>query len=464
LPAELDALGEHLSGCAECRRVEATYRETGEHIRQLPTITPPDSFRAAVFAAIRAEDAKIGRTVEQLASDDTQPNLPALRPVPVRTWSPRGPVVVARAAIAVAAVVLLSIGVARGAPAIAAGAPRLASYLSGALSFGQASGPRIVQYQVATGNGHVTSAMTGGHWLVYVVSGAQGSSTLNARQRGTSRTFALPGGQVHGSLTLRVVTDGWVIWQTGTGTASQPWTLWASPLSPNGSALVLVDSQSAASLAGVWAQGNIVLATYATASDGGELARFDLVPGHAAPTPNVIARAQAPTHLLADPSRADNNYYWSEIWSDASSGVHSDLWRMDGSGAALPITSSGTAFTPRTTDGMLLWVDGSGRQPTTVAASADQALALVSGTLKEQGLSGGSTGQVAANAQAGSLQVAGAFVLWRVGMQAHTYDLSRGAPSQVDGAVQAAGYASANGSSLTWGQSGSSTISIYDGR
>jgi hypothetical protein len=456
-------LGEHLSRCAECRRAEAIYRETGEHIRQLPTITPPDSFRAAVFAAIRAEEAKIGRTVEQVASDDTQPNLPALKPMPVRSWSPRGAVVGARAAIAVAAVLLLSLGVARAAPSLVAGVPRLASYLSGALSGGQAVGPRIVQYQVAPANGRVTSAMAGGHWLVYVISGGHGGSAIYVRERGTSRTLALPGAQTTGALILRAVTNSWVIWQAGSGQAAQPWTLWASPLQASGTALSLADNQSASALTGIWAQGNIVLAAYATASDGGELARFDLAAGHAAPAPLIIARAQAPTHVLADPSLSGTTYYWSEAWEDASSSVHSDLWSMDGASAPQALTSGGTAFAPRVTDGTLLWVDGSGTAPA-AAASAEQVLSLVSGVLQERGLPSGSARQVAPDAQASSLEVAGSLVLWREGAQLHTYDLSRGAPSQVDGAVRGAGFASANGTALTWGQTDSSTINIYDGR
>ncbi|HEU5348366.1 MAG TPA: hypothetical protein VFU63_07115, partial [Ktedonobacterales bacterium] len=110
LPGELEALGLHLAGCAACRRQEAAFRQVGEGVRQLPSITPADSFRASVFAAIRAEEARSGRSVQQMASEDTQPRLPVLRPTgrPAASSRSRPRVVLGvRAAIAVAAVLLI---------------------------------------------------------------------------------------------------------------------------------------------------------------------------------------------------------------------------------------------------------------------------------------------------------------------------------------------------------------------
>jgi hypothetical protein len=456
LPAELDALGEHLRGCADCRRLEAAYRQTGEHIRQLPTITPPASFRAAVFAAIRAEDAKLGRDIERVANDDTQPSLHAIRPArpPVRTWSQRGPVLGARAAIGVAAALLLGIGLMRLAPAVAAGAPSLASSVSGALSFGQAAGPHIVQYQVAPSTGQVAAAMASNHWLVYVASDAHGRSTLYARQRGTDAAFALPGAQASGEVTLRAVTDGWVVWQAGA--TSGDWALHASPLSQHGATLTLADSHSASALSGVWAQDSVVLATYTTPSDGSVLARYDLAPGHAA-SPTIVAYAQAASHRLADPSLAGGTYYWSEVWTDIGSGLHADIWRMDRSGNVQAVTSDGDAFAPHATSGALVWVQTGG---STSTSNADQ----VSGALRERSLSGGADHQLDANATVGSVQVSGALALWRDGSQTHTFDLAHGAPTLVDSSVRTASYANADEGTLTWGDAGSSTVNIYDGR
>lgn len=447
-------LGEHLSGCAECRRAEAVYRQTGEHIRQLPTITPPDSFRAAVFAAIRAEDARLGRGIAGAASDDTQPNLPALRPLPARTWSPRGAVLGARAAIAVAAVLLIGLAGARLAPTVAASAPHFASSLASALSFGQSAGPHIVQYEAPSSSTQVTAAMASGHWLVYTAKGTSGHAALYARERGTSTSFALPGASTTSAVTLRAVTDRWVIWQAGS--SSGTWTLWATPLGQRGSSFALLTSQSASGLSGVWAQGNAVLATYTTPSDGSVLARFDLASGEAAPQPSIIAHAQVPTHTLANPSLVGGTYYWSEVWQDADATQHSDIWRLDSSVAARAVTTGGTAFAPHTTSSALIWVDAT--------SANDTDASHVGGTLRERPLTGGAPHQIAAHAVAGSLQVAGPLILWSDGSHLHTYDLAHSVPSAVDASIRAAGYASANGGSLTWGQTNSPTINIYDGR
>jgi len=55
---DMAAVNAHLAGCADCRAAEAAYRVGGERLRQLPSITPPPDFRAAVFAAIRARKKK----------------------------------------------------------------------------------------------------------------------------------------------------------------------------------------------------------------------------------------------------------------------------------------------------------------------------------------------------------------------------------------------------------------------
>jgi hypothetical protein len=149
-------------------------------------------------------------------------------------------------------------------------------------------------------------------------------------------------------------------------------------------------------------------------------------------------------------------YYWSEVWHDADSTLHSDIWRLESSGAAQAVTSGGTAFAPHTTSSALIWVEA------TNAAGADAS--QVSGALREHPLGGGAAHQLAAHAVAGSVQVAGSLILWSDGSRLHTYDLALGAPSAVDASIRSAGYAGANGSSLTWGQTNSPTINIYDGR
>ena len=40
-PRDRAALGQHLSTCSACRKIEFAYRSVGESVRQLPSITPP---------------------------------------------------------------------------------------------------------------------------------------------------------------------------------------------------------------------------------------------------------------------------------------------------------------------------------------------------------------------------------------------------------------------------------------
>src|SRR5215469_12663875 len=71
--SELSALRRHLERCAGCRRVEADFRGVGEHIRRLPSITPPASMRANVFAAIAAEERRVAPAVLELSRATTDP-------------------------------------------------------------------------------------------------------------------------------------------------------------------------------------------------------------------------------------------------------------------------------------------------------------------------------------------------------------------------------------------------------
>ncbi len=107
--AEMRALADHLASCAACRQIEATYRRVGESLRLLPTITPDASFRESVYAAIAAEQRKLGPAAMRASRAETEPSLPVVRaPItPIRRR--RAPQPVMRAAIAIAAVLALAL-------------------------------------------------------------------------------------------------------------------------------------------------------------------------------------------------------------------------------------------------------------------------------------------------------------------------------------------------------------------
>lgn len=109
---EMRALVDHLASCASCRQVEALYRRVGESLRLLPTITPDTSFRESVFAAIAAEQRKLGPAAMRASRAETEPSLPVVR-APITSITPlrsrHAPQPVLRAAMAIAAVLALGL-------------------------------------------------------------------------------------------------------------------------------------------------------------------------------------------------------------------------------------------------------------------------------------------------------------------------------------------------------------------
>jgi hypothetical protein len=138
-PSELEALGQHLAECPACRQKEAAYRDVGFSVRQLTSITPLESFRARVFAAIEADQAARAPSVAAVAVAapasaslaDTDPRLPVIRVrntqvrrslLPQRTmWQ--------RAGLGLAAALLLSVVGARFIPLMEPGLANLAQSL-----------------------------------------------------------------------------------------------------------------------------------------------------------------------------------------------------------------------------------------------------------------------------------------------------------------------------------------------
>ncbi|HEY7973812.1 MAG TPA: zf-HC2 domain-containing protein [Ktedonobacterales bacterium] len=119
--ADMRALADHLESCAACRQIEATYRHVGESLRLLPTITPDAAFRESVFAAVAAEERRLGPAAMRASRAETEPSLPVVRaPItPIRRR--RTPQPVLRAALAVAAVLALALFATQFLPSLESG-------------------------------------------------------------------------------------------------------------------------------------------------------------------------------------------------------------------------------------------------------------------------------------------------------------------------------------------------------
>ncbi|HEV8193412.1 MAG TPA: hypothetical protein VGP82_18270, partial [Ktedonobacterales bacterium] len=308
--AELAALGQHLISCAECRQIEASYRRVGESIRQLPSITPPPQFRDAVFAAIRAERGRLKPSIVRIANEETSPSIPAVRPTPIRRVQRRQLSGAMRAAMAIAAVLVLSLAAIQFTP-LSGVYSQIASNLGAAHSVGQhtSAGPTIAHYTPDAHYQQVTAALASGAWLAYTALDASGGAMLFAQNRRGPTAKPLLSTPVQTPITLRALTADWVIWSTGDGRSA--WTLFASKLADSVGAvpitLAAANAGAGAVLTDVWAHGNTVLVASASPSTAGELAIFDL--GEVRPAGRVMARASAAGHLMTDLSSDGGAYY-----------------------------------------------------------------------------------------------------------------------------------------------------------
>ncbi len=463
--AELAALGQHLIGCAECRQIEAAYRKVGESIRQLPSITPPPRFRESVFAAIRAEQGRLKPSIERIANEETSPSIPVVRPTPIRHMPSRKMSTGMRAAMAIAAVLVLALVAVQFTP-LSGLYSSVASNLGAAHSGGSQSsaGPIVASYMPDAHYQQVTAALATGGWLTYTALDASGSAMLFAQnRRGRTARPMLPAPE-QTRITLRALTDNWVVWNTGDGKAS--WTLYASKLSDTGSLTPITlaaSSDTSAVLTDVWAHGNTVLVASMNLSEEGELAAFDL--GEAHPAGHVVARASAAGHLMVDLSSDGGAYFWADVWKDGTGHWHSTPWRGDASGQNdRPMLDDDRAFDPQAGAGTLAWVEVPESETSANAdlLQSEQVIGAFTGAVVARDLRSGRQWQIGQDALAGSLRARGRILLWRSGSQTHTYDLRLGKPSSVDAQVSASNWAELSENTITWGGGASSPIYVYD--
>lgn len=451
-PRDRAALGRHLSACPACRRVEVSYRGVGESVRQLPSITPPSGFREAVFAAIHAEEERMGRSVAVAAMTeaDTSPELPVIpattRPISLAaarkrraTWlNPRV------ALVATAAVVMLGLLTTQLQPH--SGLASLATSLGVLHTENQpAAKPTVVRYMPDSHARMITRALATTGWLVYSATDAAGVATIYTENRRTKAITPLAHGTADAPVTLRAVTSDWAFWSVANGSS---WTLYAGRLGDNAAPASLLKSGAAADapaeLTDVWANHEMALVTITTHAGVGEALRFTLPATDAADAaPQMVAQSRAPGHALTDPSTDGSYIIWAESWRDAS-GQHSSIWSQNAAGQAHQISRDDAAFAPHIANGLLLWVEGQ------------------QGTLEAQALANSQQRWVVGQSvDSSSVRVAGELVLWRSGGVLHTWDARTHTSSAVDTQIRSAAWAEASDSSLVWAGPGGS-INVYD--
>jgi hypothetical protein len=446
-PRDRAALGQHLTTCSACRKIEFAYRSAGESVRQLPSITPPPGFREAVFAAIRADEQRMGRAVAALTEADTSPELPIIssahRPISLPAARKRRAIRVNPRVALVAAAAVVMLGVLSIQVLPHSGLASLAASL-GAAHSSQSAKPSIAHYMPDARAHAITRALATSSWLVYSAADTTGATTLYAESRQTKAIMPLAQGPSSAPVILRAVTKDWVFWSAGTDSS---WVLYAGRLGRSGGAAIpLLKSDTPANapvtLNGVWANAHVALVAVTTNAGGSEVLQFALPATSSAPV--TVAQTVVQGHTLADPS-ADNSasVYWAERWQDTT-GQHSLIWSRDASGLARQMSVGDTAFAPHIANGLLIWVEG---QP---------------GTLEAQALSGSQQRWVIAQSvDGGSVGVAGETVVWRAGGVMHTWDARTHRSSAIDALLRSAVWVETDDLSIVWAGS-DGAIDVYD--
>jgi cytoskeletal protein RodZ len=446
-PRDRAALGQHLSACSACRRIEFAYRGVGESVRQLPSITPPPGFREAVFAAIRADEQRMGRAVASLTEADTSPELPVIssahRPISLTAVRKRRAAWLNPRVALVAAVAVVMLGVLAMQVLPHSGLASLAANLGAAHpTSGQTAQPSVARYMPDAHAHAISRALATTRWLVYSAADSAGVTTLYAENRKTQTTASLAHGSAAAPVMLRAVTNDWVFWSVD---GESSWTLYARHLGGNSAAVPLLKSDTSAdapvALNGVWANVQMALVVVTTNAGGSEVLQFALPATKA--TPVTIAQTSVQGHALVNPSAVGSATYWAEKWQDAR-GQHSLIWSRDASGVVHQVRLDDTSFAPHIANGLLIWVEG---QPGTLEAQA-----LVNG--QQQWV-------VAQSVDSESVRVAGETVLWRSGGVLHTWDARTHTSSAIDAQLRAAAWVEACDSSIVWAGSGGA-INVYD--
>ncbi|HEX9036751.1 MAG TPA: hypothetical protein VF808_07140 [Ktedonobacterales bacterium] len=412
-------LSDHLSSCAACRQVEAAYRQVGESLRMLPTLTPDASFRERVFAAIAAERQRIGPAALRASRATTEPSLPVVRaPVPL-TRAPRriGPVpltAMVAAAVLVVSLVAMQWISGRSASGLAANISRQPS-VSTTQSHLSSYLPDQRFYQV-------NDVQATRDWLAYAASDGAGSDMLYVVSRENGATHAILTSPATGQVTLISVSRHWVVW---TVSSTVGWAVSAAPLTGASAWRAQTLAQGVSStLTGAWANDTEALVATSTSGEA-ILQRMSIASSETSAV--VIATGSHPGAIITNPSLAGDAVYWADVWADLQGSLHSAIWSATPAGIG-PITQAGgEAFAPVTASGYLTWVNASHALSVDAKGGAAAVLAAcgqATGKLIALALHSGVTVTLTSETASTSVHLAGGLALWSAGGAAQGYDLA----------------------------------------
>lgn len=392
------AVSKHLAGCAECRRWEADARSVGEHLRELPTITPPASLRERVFAAIREEQVAANAapahenavTVAATKKPATPISIGAARSAttsPVRAMRSVSPSTERVGEVAIGKMRAPRVLLGRNTAIATVAALFAIIFLIRALPVGTtlSTGPGPVTcvsgcsspphtFKADKNYPTVTSAVANGSQAVFVGKSTAGQEMLSVTDFSTKKTVSLLDAPTSSLITVVALTPKMLVWTVGNpASAKSNWQIEALPLT-NGtvpttgdaqpvllaahSSYLQGDSSALLTVTHLWIHGQSTLLVVTTQHTSSELVRADLSSDGFLFTDTTIAQA-ASDHAIVDPYLDDTTMYWVDVTTAADGSSHHVIWQQSlqsGSMAAAITSSDVDAFGPVTDQQGVAWL------------------------------------------------------------------------------------------------------------
>jgi hypothetical protein len=450
---EQHAVSEHLAGCAACRRWESDARHVGDQLREMPTLVPPASLRANVFAAIRREElaaaTHAAETAKPAEARVPKPAAPILIPRPsVRTVRPA---VVAAAgrlgevalgnmrptrvifgrqtAIATIAALFLIMFTARLLPlnqvgGIASGNNALKITQAQPPAFTISADPRFPK---------VTSVFANNNQILYIGQDANGQSMLFAYNRSASQFQELLAQPTSDTLTLLALSDQLLVWQDRSNAS---WSLQATPLVNgfvlplSGAALTLATNGASfadaalAQINAVWADGASVLFSAVNTHGATLLGRADDTPN--APLNETIVAEATPGDTFILPYLDGTTAYWVDEKTAADGSQQGTLWRKADEQAATSLGITANTFGPVAANGHVAWFQQSAPTSASTVINGSIMHPLIGGIVVRT--DGGSATQTISAAPVNITDVwrGTGYILWRDALGLHVYHVDSG--------------------------------------
>lgn len=448
---EQRAANQHMSQCSDCRRYEVEARSVGERLRQLPTITPPDSLRARVFAAIKEEAISSQPIATGASLHDTNPMGTSMRGAGARVviatyprervgevalgaYKAKRMLLGKSTAIATIAALFAILFIAKLAPL--GGVSRVSVDPNSVLTSINPPDKQLLKIQADATFPTVTSALATDKQVIYVGQSDDGQQALLAYDREANKTEKLVSVTENQTLALKAVTPQMLVWLISSNGLS--WSLQATPLvngmvtSPISLHVTLVtrgdliSGMVADRISGLWVDQSSALLAIAPVTGTALLARIDLSSDGLTTTNTFITQA-LPGHTLTDPYLDGSTNYWVDTTFGADGAPQGTIWRSTDSDGITAVPGATSAFGPIAKQNYLVWF--AQKSASINSDSVASALGPSTGSIVTREKDDGNVTTLSTTTiSADSVRRGIGYVLWRDETGEHAYVLGQSHP------------------------------------